>query len=402
MKILFIFVKYLAKMKKIFAFLFLILSSTFYSQNAEIVLVLKDADTKAVIEDATVMVLRTKQVNLSNSEGKVSFVLKGISGIQITHTSYQSVTVRSSNLKEKENVIFLKNNVTNLDELILTKQHPQKILANLIENSTSKLSVPARLKIYSREFFKLNGVCSNYNDGLMNFQLFGKPKKITSNILVEQNRSYGLVDVNISNELLGYNLNDIIENYYNFKYLLPLLQPKAKKEFDFLIKANASNSDYYVMFVTPLDTATGLLDDFTITYDKKKKIIIEVTSIVSPASIAKVKERKGKNVKNIYKSFFKAIYRSDASNYYLLSSREEIGFERIHRNNSTDIEVKNSFVTTNFSTQNFSYKESEVFKDKTLFNKKNVILNNYWEISGLVATPEDEEIIQSVADRGEE
>ena len=164
-------------MKKIFAFLFLILSSTFYSQNAEIVLVLKDADTKAVIEDATVMVLRTKQVNLSNSEGKVSFVLKGISGIQITHTSYQSVTVRSSNLKEKENVIFLKNNVTNLDELILTKQHPQKILANLIENSTNKLSVPARLKIYSREFFKLNGVCSNYNDGLMNFQLFGKPKK---------------------------------------------------------------------------------------------------------------------------------------------------------------------------------------------------------------------------------
>jgi hypothetical protein len=138
MKILFIFVKYLVKMKKIFAFLFLILSSTFYSQNAEIVLVLKDADTKAVIEDATVLVLRTKQVNLSNSEGKVSFVLKGISGIQITHTSYQSVTVRSSNLKEKENVIFLKNSVTNLDELILTKQHPQKILANLIENSTNK------------------------------------------------------------------------------------------------------------------------------------------------------------------------------------------------------------------------------------------------------------------------
>ncbi len=272
-------------MKKIFAFLFLILSSLSYSQNAEIVLVLKDADTKAVIEDATVLVLRTKQVNLSNSEGKVSFILKGISGIQITHTSYQSVNIRSSNLKEKENVIFLKNNVTNLDELIITKQHPQKILANLIENSTNKLSVPARLKVYSREFFKLNGVCSNYNDGLMNFQLFGKPKKISSAILVEQNRSYGLVDFNISNELLGYNLNDIIENYYNFKYLFPLLHPRAKKEFDFLIKATSENADYYIMFVTPLDTASGLLDDFKITYDRKKKIIIEVTSEVSPATL---------------------------------------------------------------------------------------------------------------------
>jgi hypothetical protein len=80
----------------------------------------------------------------------------------------------------------------------------------------------------------------------------------------------------------------------------------------------------------------------------------------------------------------------------LVSSREEIGFERIFKNKSTDIEVKNSFITTNFSNQNYVYKDSEVFKGKSLINKTNVILNNYWEISGLIATEEEEKIILSI------
>ena len=113
-------------------------------------------------------------------------------------------------------------------------------------------------------------------------------------------------------------------------------------------------------------------------------------------TLAKVKDRSGKTVKNIYKSFFKALYRVETSNYYLVSSREEIGFERIFKNKSTDIEVKNSFVTTNFSNQNYIYKDSEVFKGKSLLNKTNVILNNYWEISGLIATDEEEKIIKSL------
>jgi hypothetical protein len=39
-----------------------------------------------------------------------------------------------------------------------------------------------------------------------------------------------------------------------------------------------------------------------------------------------------------------------------------------------------------------------VFKDKTLINKKNVILSNYWNISGLKATAEEQEIINQIED----
>jgi hypothetical protein len=380
--------------------LFLIFSLCTFAQNGEKVIVLKDADTNLPIEDATVFVAKTKQTLLSNVEGTVSFVLNGISNIQITHSSYTSIKIRSNTLKEKQNIVYLKNSITGLEEIIVTKQHPQKILKNIVENSIKKLTIPARLKVYSREFFKLNGENYHYSDGLMNFQLFGNNKNFRTDILVEQNRSYGLLTGEISSDVLGYNLNDIMQNYYNFKYLNPILDVKAKKEYDFLIKSYPKNDDYYLMSITPVDNIKELRDDFTVLYDRKKKIIVEVSSFVSPTTIANAKDKTSVGSKNIYKSSFKTIYRLDNSNYYLVSSREEIGFERVDKKNiKTDIEVKNYFVTTNFSNHNYTYKDSEVFKDKTLYNKKNSILTNYWEVSGLTATEEEEEIILKIEAR---
>ena len=388
-------------MKRILVVFFLTFSLTIWSQSVEKSIILKDMDSNQPIEDATVYVVKSKQTLLSNSEGKVTFELKGGSNIIISHTSYIGTTVRTSVLKERENVVYLKSNLNDLDEIIVTKQHPQKILKALIKNSIDKLTAPARLKVYSREFFKLNGNNSYYNDGLMNFQIFSKSRDFKSNILVEQNRSYGLIEEEISADLLGYNLNNIMENYYNFKYLNPILEQKALKEYDFLIKVYSANKDYYVMSATPQDNAKGLVDDFKIVYDPEKKMIIEVSSVISPATLAKVKDKTAVGSKNIYKSIFKTIYRIDGANYYLMSSKEEIGFERIDKKKTTEIEVRNYFVTTNFSNQNYSYKESEVFKDKTLFNKKNEILTDYWNDSGLVPTDEELEIIKSVELRQE-
>lgn len=386
-------------MKQIYLLFLLILGFTVSAQNVEIAITLKDADTDLPVEDATVYVLKTKQSLLSNSEGKVTFILNGSSNIQVTHSSYAKVTVRSSALLKTDNVIYLKSNVNDLDEIIVTKQHPQKVLKNLVDNSIKKLTVPARLKVYSREFFKMDGDYTYYNDGLMNFQLFGKDKNFKSNILVEQNRSFGLVYDQINSDVLGYNLNDIMENYYNFKYLEPVLVPAAKKKYDYLIKSFTANQDYYVLVITPLDNTAALRDDFKIIYDWKKKIIIEINTSVSPSTLSNVKEKKAIGSKNIYKSNFKAIYRLDGENYYLVSSKEEIGFERIEKNKTTDIEVRNYFVTTNFSNQNYSYRESEVFKDKTLYNKKNTILSTYWDVSGLSSTEEEQAIINQLQDR---
>ena len=359
-------------------------------------MVFKDIETNVPIEDVTVFIAKTKQTLLSNAEGRVTYILNGISNLQFTHASYNTVRVRSTLLKDKENVFFLKNNVNGLDEIIVTKTHPQKILTELIFNSTKKLTVPARLKIYSREFFKLNGNYAYYNDGLMNFQLVGNSKNFKNDILLEQNRSYGLLNEEIGDDALGYNLNNILENYYNFKYLNPLLESGSRKRYDFLIKGYSSNSDYNLMLVTPLEGEKGLLDDYTILYDRKKKLIVEVSTMVSPSTLSNIKDRTTIGSKNIYKASFKAMYRIGSFEYYLIGSKEEIGFEKIEKKKTTTIEVKNCFVTTNFSQKNFTYKEVDVFKDKTLYNKKNSILTNYWDVSGLTATDEEQKIIDNL------
>ncbi len=386
-------------MKKIFVAIYLMLFVNIFSQTVEKNIIIKNLATNLPIEGATVLILKTKQVFLSNADGKVSFILKGNSNIQITHTSYFSLQVRSLALTDKEPIIFLKKNVKELDELVVLSQHPQKILAGLVKNSIKTLTIPARLKVYSREFFKLNDVYSYYNDGLLNFQLEGQTKKFKSTVLVEQNRSFGIIDAGMSEDLMGYNLNNLMENYYNFKYLTRLLSSSAKKDYDFIIKVYSSDNSYYLLQAVPKDNAKGLLDNFEIVYNSKQKLIIEIKSYLSEKTILNNKNRFEFGSKKIYKSIYQTVYKLIDDNYYLMSSRETIGFERNYKKEMKKIEVNNYLITTNFSNNNYSYKESELFRDKTLYNKKNLILNKYWTTSGLVATDVEQEIINELEER---
>jgi hypothetical protein len=392
---------FISRARTVLLFLSLFVSTFAFCQEKGQTIIIMDEVTNLPIEDVTVYIVKTKQTNVTNAEGKVSFVINGISNLKISHPSYLGITVRSSTLTMNPAILYLKTDTKVLEEIVVTKQHPQKVLKSIVENSIKTLTAPARLKVYTREFFKLNGTYSYYNDGLLNFQIFGKEKNFNTTILVEQNRSIGLVTEEVSADLLGYNLNNIMENYYNFNYLDILLDAKAKKDFEFVIKTFSQNKDYLKMMVSPLENAKGLLDDFVIIYDKKRKLIIEVSSSLSSTSLAHNKEKKAIGSKNIYKSMYKNSYRVDNGNYYLVSSKEEIGFEKVEKNKTSNIEVRNYFLTTNFSTQNYSFKPEEVFKDKTLHNKTNVILSDYWNVSGLTATEEEQQIIQMLQDKME-
>lgn len=382
-------------MKKLFFLYFLVISIVGFSQNTERKLIIKDIETQLPIEDVTVYVAKTKQLIQSNKEGEVSFVLSGISILQFSHSSYHSQNLRSSIVFKGDNVVYLKSNASKLDELIVTRQHPQKILKMLVKNSTERLSMPARLKIYNREFFTLNGVDSYYTDGLLNFQLSVEKKQMKSTILVEQNRSFGLVEQDLTSDLLGYNLNKIIGNHYVFSYLNPILDPKAKDKYYFLVRAYSANESYYLLTAAPLDNANGEVEEFKVVYDVKRNLIVEVSGQMLPNKTKKMKS--GLVEKEIFKSVFKTTYRFDNDKYYLLSAKEEIGFEKPYKNQKKTIEVKNYLITNEFSNQHFTYREPQVFKDKALINKGNSILTNYWDFSGLFATDKEEAIIASIA-----
>lgn len=379
--------------KLLLLFVVLLNSVSVFAQSEEYSILIKDIETLQPVENATVVVLKTKQVLLTNEDGKVTFVLSGGSNVQVSEMNYENLTIRWTSLKENEFTVYLKNKKENLDEVVVSKENPQKILQKIVSNSKDKISISHRLKVYVREFFMLDNQYSYYNDGLVNFQF---NKNNTPTLLVEQNRSYGLLESDISSDLRGYNLNDIMENYSSFKYFDPLLDSKAKKEYDFTIKGHAKNKDYYVMSIYPLDKAKEAIDNFEIIYDPEKKLIVEFTVDVTPQNLDKIEEKTTVNAKNLTRSFVKVNYRFDGEDYYLLNSNEEIAYNLILKETVKKIQVRNSFTTTNFNRQNFTYSESDVFKEKSLFNKKNKILTNYWDISGFTATDEEKAIIASL------
>jgi hypothetical protein len=386
-------------MKRIFVLFQFIFCFTLFSQTNEKRVILLDFDTNQPITEAVVLVLKTKQVLLTNEEGAVAFEIKGGSNLKVTHSSYLPITIKWASLNQMENIFYMKSKLTALDDIVITSRNPHEIIKDLVDNSIKTLSVPARLKVYSREFFKLNGDYTYFNDGLINFQLYREQKKVKSILLLEQNRSFGLVEDDISSDLLGYNLNSMMEKYYIFSILRPLTDDKIMKKYNFVIKVNPLNQDYNNIIATPIpvEKSTEVSDDFKIVYDVKRKLIIEITAMASPETLASVEENTAKGFKNIIRSVFKTNYRLDFGNYYLVSSNEEINYTVNVGNETKNIEILNNLITTNFNIQNFTYNDSQVFKDKTLFNAKNSILTEYWNVSGLTPTAKELEIINKIS-----
>ena len=389
-------------MIKKLAFLLWFFTTFVFSQNLEFTIIVKDFDTDLPIEEVTITALKTRQGFLTNNEGKAIISLTRSSDLELVHSSYKTLVVKFSTLNKKENVVYMEPNTQQLEEYIITKDHPQEILKRLIENSRNKMTIPVNLKVYLHEFYKRDNQIIFFNDGLINFQILGSEKAIKTDILVEQNRAVGVLDGDIDPNILGYDLNNIIENYYQFKYLDEVLDSKAKKIYDFSVKTYPSNEDYLVIKIVPLPESKGILSDFMVVYDSNKKLIIEVSSYVTPDRLQAYKENMFASRK-VYKLEFKNTFRQEGNYYYLANSKEVIGFEKKYKNKERRIEVKNHMVITDFNKKTFEYGEKNIFKGKSLINKKTSFFTDYWDIeSGFVSTAEEKAIIERLGKGNEE
>ena len=383
-------------MIKKLTFLFLFFSSMVFSQSIEYTIIVKDFDTDLPIEEVTITALRTRQGFLTNKDGKAFVSLTKSSDLEFIHSSYKTIVIKIATLNKNENVVYMEPNTQQLEEFIVTKDHPQQILKRIVENSKDKMTIPMNLKIYLREFYKRDSEIVFFNDGLINFQILGNEKNIKTDILVEQNRAVGVLDGDIDPNILGYDLNNIIENYYQFKYLDEVLDNSAKKTYDFSIKTYPSNEDYLVIKIVPFPESQGILSDFIIVYDSNKKIIVELSSYVSSERLQKYKESMFASRK-VYKLEFKNTFRLDGDVYYLANSKEVIGFEKRYKKKDRRIEVKNHMVIKDFDKQPFEYNDKNIFKGKSLINKKTSFFTNYWDVeSGFVSTSEEKAVIESL------
>ncbi|MFD2891504.1 hypothetical protein ACFS5J_05680 [Flavobacterium chuncheonense] len=378
--------------RKILLFL-LFLGPFVFSQSREIKIIVIDIDTQTPVDEVTITALKTRQGFLTNAEGIANFVLDKPSDLEFSHSSYKEIIVKSATLNQKLNIVYLESKTQQLEEVVLTKEHPQEILKELVENSIRKITVPANLKVYLREFYKKNDEYVFFNDGLLNFQILGDYKNLKTDILVEQNRTIGLLEGDIDPDVLGYNLNNIIENYYQFRYLGEVLDQKALKLYDFQVKSYPLNQDLLIIKVVPYLESKGVLSDFQVLYNTKKKIILEVSAVISQVRL-KLIEELSHNRNKVFKLSFKNTFNDDKGFYYLANSKEIIGFSKKIKNEYNKIEVLNNMVVTNFDKKPFKYNDNNIFKDKTLINKKSTVFTNYWDFeSGLVPTTEEKTIL---------
>jgi hypothetical protein len=363
------------------------------AQNLDFTIIVKDFETDLPIDEVTITAIKTKQGFLTNAEGKAILHLTKPSDLEFVHSSYRTYIVKFSTLNKKENVVYLEPVTQQLEEVILTREHPQEILKQLVEKSKSQLTIPINLKIYLREFYKKNDKMVYFNDGLLNFQVLGNVKNVKSDILVEQNRAVGLLDADIDANLLGYDLNNIIENYYQFKYLDEVLTNRAKKNYDFQVKTYLPNDAYLRIRIVPLDEVKGILSEFNVVYDTEKRLIMEITSVVTPSRLDELKAAFLSSSK-VFKLEFRNVFRMEDGIYYLANSKEVIGFEKKLKKQNRRIEVRNHMVVTNFDKKLFQYDSHNIFKDKSLINKKTMVFSNYWDNdSGLLATAEEKAVI---------
>ena len=390
----------IVNMKNLFFFGLILFSLLSFSQTKEVILVFKDKTSGALIENVIVAILRTDENFQSNKEGLVKFNLNKPSRINIKHTEYKELNINSVTLKDAETVIFLDNISQDIEDIVITNRQSFSILKTLIIKSMNKLTAPINLKIYSREFFKYNNEYTSYSDGLVNFCLKEKPNKFDADILVEQNRTYNLINnEKIEKKTLSYNMYDIIQNYYDFKYIANLAESKAKKKFDFEIKTVKGKADFYQMIIVPKQEIEEFLPTVTIIYDNKKNIILELEYFVEPnrfdySDVSNLKVVKGK----IFNSTFKALYILDGDDYFLASTKEEIGLMvKDKKEVENKVEIVNYLITTQHSRKFVPYEKEDVFKEKSLINKKNAIITEYWETnSGLLLTSEEKKIVDNL------
>lgn len=387
-------------MKKLVFFCLFLCTFLSFSQTKEFVLIFKDKATGSPIENVLVSILRTDENFQSNKEGLVKFKLEKPSRIIITHTEYKQITLNSVTFKEAEITIELESISQDIEDVVITNRQSFSILKTLINKSMKQLTAPINLKIYTREFFKYNNEYTSYSDGLVNFCLKEKPDKFDADILVEQNRTYNLINnEKIEKKTLSYNMYDIIQNYYDFKYINNLAESKAKKKFEFEIKTVRGKANFYQMIITPKPEIEEFLPTVTIVYDFKKNIILELEYFVEPdrfefSDVSNLKVVKGK----VFNSTFKALYLVDGEDYFLASTKEEIGIMvKDKKDVENKVEVVNYLMTTQHSRKFVPYQKEDVFKEKSLINKKNSIITEYWETnSGLLLTTEEKKIVDNL------
>ncbi|HSD14216.1 MAG TPA: carboxypeptidase-like regulatory domain-containing protein [Flavobacterium sp.] len=387
--------------EKLLLLIFFVCTVVSFAQEKKITVVLKNEKNQEVIPGATVSVVHSNQGAVSNEDGTFRLTLQATSEIVITHLTFKTIVLSSDNLKLDENVVFMQENDIQMEEMIISKIPIYQVLSVLVDNSAKRLSMPIHLNTYCREFIKNQGKYSRFTDGLVDLHIKGKAKKVDIDAIAIQNRSYGLnEDDPTSEQLIGFNLDKIIENTYEFRALKKLCNKKSEKDYDFEIKSNPSDENIYIINITPKKEVEKLLYNFKVAYNRTENLILSVEYKIADSHIQYSKEMNLLILKFlIKKENFKANFKLEKDRYFLANTFSDVCFKAWNkRSMNYDLEASNALVVKGHSDENFSYDKKDIMNKPVLARNENNIKSKYWEFdSGLTPTTDEEKIIEKLA-----
>ncbi|MEO8234094.1 MAG: carboxypeptidase-like regulatory domain-containing protein [Flavobacterium sp.] len=387
--------------KNICLLLLVIFSFKGFSQEKQTIYYLQDIISKKPIENATISIKNSNFGTISNEEGAFQIAVKSDSEISISHLEYKKHSLKLSDLDNDSKIIYLEQNILELEDVIVTKEPIEQLLLKAINISKSKFNKPIVLNTYYREFLKVNDKYTRFTDGLIDFHMNGNTKKTDSDLIVNQSRAAKLIsdDDETLDLASGLDVRKATTKQYNFYTIEKILyDSKNYQDYDFELKSKIekSGNEVYIINFQPKADLKKYLYKGTVVFDPNTYLISDLEIASDQANIQYTKVINILIIKaSVLDLKLKSSFKVSNGNY-LLSFTTRKGKIKIWNKKKYNevIEYKSDLVVTDYKKDDLTYSKKSVYNDKSLYERGNHYTDKFWlKNNSMVLTDEEQQVI---------
>lgn len=371
----------------------------------------RNSKTKLGVPYASIAIEGTTLGVVSNEQGMFKLIVpqENIeSRIFVSCIGYKTAYVNTNNnLVLGSLEILLEEDIIILKEIFIKAdgETPLQVLKEAARITKEKSYAPAILHTYYREFVKKNSRYTEYADGLIDYYLPSITKwnrRSAIEVRVNESRSEK-VDVRLDTGL-DLSLRQII----NLKILPSYCNPErivryftknnSEKYYDFSISEDTAKGLYLISVSPNINVKEKLYSGKV--YIDKASMIIRQADIEIPSSHLPYTDQSALVVRQKIEKFRLSIqYQISIEKCFIKHMRADVTLRAYNKKTTNVIHsFVSEFVISKIDFENISpFKKEELFKKSSLQKSKTKVQNEFWfGQNGLVATPEEEFIINSL------
>lgn len=389
--------------KKLFLLSLLLLTSTFcISQNIQVKGTVKDAASGEVLSHITITTENRENATVTNTDGNFALTCHENTGkIILSSIGYAETAYVISGLPN-DDMYLMEPTSIEMEEIIVINIPINVFLEKLVKSSVAGFTSPLQLSTYYREFVKNNSTYTRFSDGLIDYNLYRKGRKIDTEIIVKQSRAAKLPqnEEETLDVVSPLDVRKAVSKDYAFKPIDLLLDKKAYNKYNFTIKSQQNNSGqiYEVIYFEPMDDVHEALYKGTIVYDPKTNRILDIDMNMAESHKKYIKEI---NFLIAHASLLDLSYKSSftiTDNRYMLAlSLRDVSMNIRTKKLNENFKFKSDLVVTNFTSDVVKFNKKEKYKEKSLYENGNKYSGKFWLGSNsILLTVEEEAIIKSL------